>query len=395
MKRKISVLVVVVLSVLSCSKAPLELTLQQEQDVVSTAYGYDVPAKKIEFSITTFIDSTIQKQSKELLLQSIQDNDANNGCVLVMETNTGKVRAMVNLESIKGKVIESKTNYAIQNFIEPGSFVKTLDVMALLEDKKADTSTVFSSNKGKVTFSGKTIQDTHEGGYGNLSLGDALVYSSNTIFATAITDAYKNNPNQFVSKFKQYHLGTNLEIPFSNANKQIIPQPNTSKWSAISLPWMSFGYGLTTSPIQILTYYNGIANGGEVVKPLFLSEIKNTEGEIKSYEKTVLSSQICSKSTIVQVQDLLRKVVTDGTGLSCKSKSVAISGKNASVQINYDKTGNNKNFLSGFVGYFPSSKPKYSIVVILNNPKKVYFGADVAGDVVKKIAEKIYRNRKL
>ena len=383
---------VFVLSFLSCSKAPLELTPIQVQKIASTVYGHNVTLPSDEYSITTFIDSTIQKQSKELLLQSIQDNEADNGCVLVMETNTGKVRAMVNLESIKGKVIESMTNYANQNFIEPGSFVKTLDVMALLEDKKADTSTVYSSNNGKVTFYGKTIQDTHEGGYGNLSLGNALVYSSNTIFATAITDAYKSNPNQFVSKFKQFHLGTNLGIPFSNANKQIIPQPNTSKWSAISLPWMSFGYGLTTSPIQILNYYNTIANGGEVVQPLFISEIKAKGGQTKYYGKKVLSSQVCSKSTIVQVQDLLRKVVADGTGLSCKSESVAISGKTASVQINYDKSGTNKQFLSGFVGYFPSSKPKYSIIVILNNPKKVYYGADVAGVVVKKIAKKIYSN---
>lgn len=389
MKGNISVLVVVVLSVLSCSKAPLELTLQQEQEVISTAYGYDVPAKKNEFVMTTFIDSTIQKQSKKALLHSIQENDADNGCVIVMETNTGKIRAMVNLESIKGKVDESKTNYAIHNYMEPGSFMKTLDVMALLEDKKADTSTVYSSHNGKVSFYGKTVQDTHERGYGDLSLGNALLYSSNTIFAQAITQAYQNNPNQFVSKLKNYQLGTNLDIPFANANNQIIPHPNTSKWSALSLPWMSFGYGLSLSPIQVLNYYNTIANSGEAVQPLFLSEIKNKEGQTKHYEKKILASQISSKSTIVQIQDLLRKVVVKGTGLSCKSERTAISGKTASVQINYGKPLTTKQFSSGFVGYFPSSKPKYSIIVIVSNPKKAYYGADVAGVVVKNIAEKM------
>lgn len=307
----------------------------------------------------------------------------------MIETNTGKVRAMVNLESINGIVRESKTNYAVQNYIEPGSFVKTLDVMALLEDKKADTSTVYSSNNGKVTFYGKTIQDTNKGGYGDLSLGNALVYSSNTVFATAISQAYKSSPNQFVSKFKQYHLGTNLEIPFANANNQIIPQPNSSQWSAISLPWMAFGYGLRLSPVQVLSYYNTIANNGEIVQPLFLAEIKNKEGQSKQHDKRVLASQIASKSTITQIKDLLRKVVVNGTGLSCKSQRVAISGKTTSVQINYDKSGTNKQFFSGFVGYFPSEKPKYSIIVIINNPKKVYYGADVAGAVVKKIAEKV------
>jgi cell division protein FtsI (penicillin-binding protein 3) len=388
MKGKITILVVV-LSILSCSKAPLKLTPKQEQEITSTFYEHSATSLNNEFAITTFLDLTIQEKSKEVLKQSIKDNDADNGCVLVMETNTGKVRAMVNLESISGKVIESKTNYAIQNYIEPGCFIKTLDVMALLEDKKADTSTVYGSNNGKVTFYGKTIKDTYKGGYGNLSLGNALVYSSNTVFAQAITQAYKSNPNHFVSKFKQYHLGTNLEIPFSNANKQIILHPNTSNWSDLSLPWMSFGYGLTLSPIQVLNYYNTIANGGEAVQPLFLSQIKDKEGRTKKYEKKVLSSQICSKSTIVQIQDLLRKTVLKGTGLNCKSGSISIAGKTSSVQINYGKSKLKEQYLSGFVGYFPSEKPKYSIIVILSNPKspKIKYGTHLAGVVVKSIAE--------
>lgn len=379
----------VVLSILSCSKATLELTPQQEKELASIAYGYDTPTKNNEFTIATFIDSSLQEHSKEALLQSIQDNDADNGCIIVMETNTGKVRAMVNIEYINGKVNESKTNYAIHNYMEPGSFIKTFDIMALLDDKKADTSTVYSSHNGKVFFYGKMVQDAHEGGYGDLSLGNALLYSSNTIFAQAITQAYQNNPNQLVSKLKKYQLGTNLDIPFANANNQIIPHPNTSKWSALSLPWMSFGYGLSLSPIQVLNYYNTIANGGEVVKPLFLSEIKNKEGQTKHYEKKVVASQISSKSTIVKIQDLLRKAVVKGTGMSAKSNQVAIAGKTTSVQINYGKPQTTKQFLSGFVGYFPSSKPKYSIIVIVNNPKKVYYGADVAGVVVKNFAEKI------
>lgn len=389
MKNKL--LIIIVLSVLSCSKAPLELTPKQEQKIASTVYGYDVTTNNNEFAITTFLDSTIQKQSKEALLQSIQENDADNGCVLVMETNTGKIRAMVNLESIDGKVKKSKINYVINEYFEPGSFIKTLDLMALLEDKKADTSSVYSSHNGKVSFFGKTVEDTHEGGYGDISLGKALLYSSNTVFAQAITQAYQNNPNQLVSKLKKYQLGTNIDIPFANANNEIIPHPNSSQWSAISLPWMSFGYGLTLSPVQVLTYYNGIANGGEVVKPLFLSEIKNEEGQTKRYEKKVLTSKMCSDKTLVQLQDLLKQVVVKGTGLSAKSDRVAISGKTTAVQINYGKPEAKKHYLSGFVGYFPSSKPKYSVIAIISNPKSpnAYYGADLAGVVVRNIAEKI------
>lgn len=383
-------LIIIMLGIMGCSKAPLELTPKQEKEVVAKAYGFNTNNLQRELSAITCIDSTIQKQSKESLKKKLTEYSADNGCVIVMETNTGKIRAMVNMESVNGKVDESKINYAIHNYMEPGSFIKTFDVMALLEDKKADTSTVYSSNKGKVSFYGKTVQDSHEGGYGDISLGKALLYSSNTVFAQAVTQAYAKNPTQFVAKFKQLQLGTNLEIPFTNANNQIIPQPNSSQWSAISLPWMSFGYGLTLSPIQILTYYNGIANGGEVVKPLFLSEIKNIKGQIKSYDKTVLASKMCSEQTLLQIQDLLKRVVTEGTGLSCKSTKVAIAGKTASVQINYSG-GGNIHYLSGFVGYFPSTKPKYSLIAIVSNPKSptAYYGADVAGIIVKNIAEKI------
>ena len=381
--------VLFMLVIVSCSKAPLELTPQQEKEAVAKAYGFNTNNLKRELSVITCIDSTIQKQSKESLKKKMKEYNADNGCVIVMETNTGKIRAMVNLESIKGKVVESKNNYAIHNYMEPGSFMKTLDVMALLEDKKADTSTVYSSHNGKVYFFGKMVQDTHEGGYGDLSLGNAFLFSSNTIFAQAITQAYQNNPNQLVSKLKKYQLGTNLDIPFANANNPIIPQPNTSQWSALSLPWMSFGYGLSLSPIQVLNYYNTIANDGEAVQPLFLSEIRNKEGQSKRYEKKIVASQISSKSTLVQIQDLLRKAVVKGTGMSAKSNRVAIAGKTTSVQINYGKPQTSKQFSSGFVGYFPSSKPKYSIIVIVNNPKKVYYGADVAGVVVKNIVEKI------
>jgi cell division protein FtsI (penicillin-binding protein 3) len=383
-------LVAVALITISCVMSPLVITKQQEKEVVAKAYGVNNINIKSDLSAVTCIDTIIQSHSIVSLKKQLVEYNADYGCVLLMETNTGKIRAMVNLESINGKVKESKTNYTIHNYMEPGSFIKTMDLMALLEDKKADTSTVYSTHNGEVSFYGKTVNDGHKGGFGDISLAKALLYSSNTVFAQAITQAYAKNPDQFFAKFKQFQLGTNLDLPFANSNNHIIPNPKSNNWSNISLPWMSFGYGLTLSPIQILTYYNGIANGGELVKPLFLSEIKNTKGQIKSYDKTVLASKMCSEQTLLQIQDLLKKVVTEGTGLSCKSTKVAIAGKTASVQINY-ASGTDKQYLTGFVGYFPSSKPKYSIITIISNPKSTnsYYGADIAGIVVRDIAEKI------
>jgi cell division protein FtsI (penicillin-binding protein 3) len=149
-------------------------------------------------------------------------------------------------------------------------------------------------------------------------VGTALLYSSNTIFAQAIITAYLNKPKQFADKFAQYGLNKDLNLAFGNTNEQFIPQQKSKNWSNISLPWMSFGYGFTSSPVKILTYYNAIAKNGEIVKPLFLSEIKNKAGQSKVYSKNVLDPKICFQSTITKLQDLMRKVVTNDTGSKCK-----------------------------------------------------------------------------
>jgi cell division protein FtsI (penicillin-binding protein 3) len=333
----------------------------------------------------------MQQVSAQALTKSLKSYNADYGTVIIMETKTGKIRSMVNLEKNDSSEYVTGTKYAIYEHLEPASFIKTFDVMSLLEDKKADTSTVYSSHNGEVSFNGKIIRDSHKGGHGDISLGKALIYSSNTIFAQAIDQGYSKKPVEFTSKFKTYKLGEDLDLPFDNASNSLIPQPNSKYWSSISLPWIAFGYGLMLSPIEILTYYNAIANNGEAVKPLFVNEIKNNLGQSKRFEKKVLKTKICSNTTILKIQDLLRKVVTSGTGSNAISEEIKISGKTASIQINYGKEGSRAQFASGFVGYFPSEKPKYSIITIISNPKvdKLHYGIDLAGIVVREIGEKV------
>lgn len=340
-----SILIILMLALLLISgkKLALEISPKLENELCKSAY-YPSKNRNTDYVVTTFIDSAIQKQANKSLLESLKEYDADYGCVLIMETSTGKIRSMVNLTKHKNCKYKDTLNYAVYEFAEPGSFIKTFDVMALLEDEKADTSTVYSSHKGEVKFYGQKVRDSHKGGYGDLSLGNAFLYSSNTIFAQAIEKAYSNNPKQFIDKFNEYGLNQDLGLVFANTNNQFIPQPNSNEWLPISLPWISFGYGLSLSPIKILTYYNAIANNGEMVKPLFLSEIKNASGNSKSYSKSVLNPKICSENTIAILQDLLRKVVTDGTGSSCKINKVAISGKTSITQILYDEVILKQNF---------------------------------------------------
>ncbi len=389
MKSTISIFLVVILFI-GCKKEELELSSKIENELAKLAY-YPSKERQNDYVVSTFINDSIQIIAKDNLLDVLNNYDASYGYVLVMETNTGKIRAMSNLTKLKNGTYKDNFNYAIYKYSEPGSFVKTIDLMALLEDKKADTSTVFSSQNGEIEFYGQKVRDSHEGGYGELTLGRALILSSNTVFTQAINKAYSSNPKQFTDKFEQYGLNKDLNLEFANTNDQFIPQPDTKEWSNISLPWISFGYGLTLSGVKILTYYNAIANNGEMVKPLFLSEIKNKASQRKVYSKNVLNSKICSQSTIAKLQDILRKVVTNGTGLNCKSDRIAISGKTSITQINHDINNTMPQYSSGFVGYFPTVKPKYTVIAVINNPNtdKSYYGADLAGIVVRKIAENI------
>lgn len=390
MKNHILSILLILFCLFSCNKSELEISKELENKLVSNAYAIS-PKKDKEYVVSNNIDTTIQRVATVALTKCLKQYNADYGTVLIMETSTGKIRSMVNLEKNDSGKYVTGIKYAIYDHLEPSSFIKTFDVMALLEDQKADTSTIYSSRNGKIRYYGKLIRDSHKGGYGDISLGKALIYSSNTIFAQAIDQVYSKKPIEFTSKFNKYQLGVNLDLPFTTTSKSIIPQPNSKYWSSISLPWIAFGYGLMLSPIEILTYYNAIANNGEAVKPLFVNEIKNNLGQSKHYEKKVLKSKICSDTTILKIQDLLRKVVTSGTGSNAKSDKIQISGKTASIQINYGKEGSRAQFASGFVGYFPSNKPKYSIITIISNPKvdQSNYGVDLAGIVVKEIGENI------
>jgi cell division protein FtsI (penicillin-binding protein 3) len=373
------------LLIVSCNnKETLTITTKLEQELCEQVY-LDKPIKGKQYSVKTFIDSAIQKTVMKALTESVINNDARKGFVVVMETNTGKIKAMVNLEKgVKSKYIASN-KLDINVPIEPGSLIKTFDLMSLLEDRKADTATVYNAKGGEIRYLGKKIIDSHKG-FKNITLGKAFLYSSNTVFVQAIDSAYGQNPIQFSNNFKKFGLNKDLKLPFSHAKKgSVIPTPMSDSWSNISLPWMAFGYGITLTPIQILTYYNAIANDGVMVKPLFLSKIESKEGETKEYSKIILNNSICSKSTITILQDLLSRSMIDNT------KKNHLSAQLALTNINYASITSIKEYASSLAGYFPSEKPKYSIFVYVKNSNKdkVSSKVDVAKIVFNKIAASI------
>ena len=347
------------------------------------------------YDVISTLDVYIQDIAHHALLKQLEEFGAEHGCVVVMETKTGHVKAISNLgrDEKSGNYYET-INYAVAESHEPGSTFKLVDMIALLDDNKIDTTKVYDSNGGTIIYRGKKVRDSHEGGYGKISIARGFEVSSNTILVQAVYENYKNNPQQFVNRIYNMGLNKPLGLPFQGEGMPKIPQPNSKNWSAISLPWMAFGYGVAVTPLQTLTLYNAVANNGEMVKPQFVSEVKAWNKTIKKYDKQIINPKICSYATVKKLKALLQNVVKRGTGSKLYSKDFSMAGKTGTAQANYGTNGgNDKHYISSFVGFFPAENPKYSCIVVVHKPntsKNNYYGADVAGPVFKRIAQKIF-----
>ncbi|MGO4822694.1 MULTISPECIES: penicillin-binding protein [unclassified Flavobacterium] len=346
------------------------------------------------YDVISTIDVYIQDIAHHALLKQLEEFEAEHGCVVVMETQTGHVKAISNLGRAKDGTYYETTNYAVAESHEPGSTFKLVDLMAILEDKVADTSTVYNTFGGEIRYSGKAVRDSHKGGYGKISLARGFELSSNTVMVQAVYDNYKDNPSRFVNHVNSYGLNKRLHMDFEGEGRPYIPQPTDKNWSNISLPWMAFGYGVSVTPMQTLAFYNAVANNGVMVKPQFVSEIKEWNKTIKKIDREVINPRICSPETLLKLKAVLANVVKKGTGSKLYTKEFSMAGKTGTAQVNYGKRdGSGLYYASSFVGYFPADHPKYSCIVVVHKPSTVknnYYGADVAGPVFKRIAQKIF-----
>jgi cell division protein FtsI (penicillin-binding protein 3) len=342
------------------------------------------------YDIISTIDVYIQDIAHHALLKQLEIYKADHGCVVVMETKTGHIKAISNLGRAEDGSYFETQNYAITESHEPGSTFKLIDLIAVLDDKKADTGTVYNSFEGEIQYYKRKVKDSNNRGYGKISLAKGFEVSSNTVLVQSVYNNYKNNPKQFVDRINSYGLNKPLGLPIKGEGMPIIPQPGSKKWSGLTLPWMAFGYGVSITPLQTLTLYNAVANNGVMVKPIFVSEIKEWNKTIKKYNTEVINPKICTQETLNKVKAILENVVKKGTGSKLYSKDFSMAGKTGTAQVNYNKS--NMYYASSFVGYFTANEPKYSCIVVVHKPDKTvgYYGGDVAGPVFKRIAQKIF-----
>ncbi len=342
------------------------------------------------YDVITNIDLDIQSMAHQTLLKQLQKFEAEHGSLVIMDVKSGAVKAIVNLgRTSNGNYIE-KRNYAVFENHEPGSTFKLFSIMALLEDKRVDSSDVVDTGNGVYKIYQKNVRDSHRHGLGKLTVKQVFEKSSNVGVVKLIYENYKNNPQKFVNRLYNFGLHEKVHIDIKGEGKPYIPDPKDEKWSGISLPWMAYGYGVEMTDIQMLTYYNAIANNGKMMKPFLVQKIKSFDHTIKNFKPKILNNSIASTKTIYKMQDMLRGVVTDGTAKNINSPYVKIAGKTGTAQTEYWK--GKGQYIASFVGYFPADDPQYSMIVVIHkpNPEKGYYGNIVAAPVFKTMAEYIY-----
>lgn len=351
------------------------------------------------YDIYTTIDVNIQDIAHHSLLGQLEKYEAEHGCVVVMDVKTGEIKAISNLgRNQNGKYYE-RLNYAVGESHEPGSTFKVMAMIAALEDKVIDTSTIVDTKNGRKMFYGRPINDSGSG-HGKISAARALEVSSNIGLATIVDDNYSQNPEKFLKRLRNWKLNETLGVSIIGEGKPVIPKPGDNIWSKNALPSMAYGYNMQLTPLQTLAFYNAIANNGELIKPRFLRAVKEFDRNIEVFEKEVLVDKICSEETLSKIKDILKNIVVRGTGKRLYSDTFSMAGKTGTARTdyaNYEEWRKDRKYVSSFAGYFPAENPKYSCIVVIHKPstKVGYYGADVSGPVFKRIAQKIYTDTPL
>lgn len=358
-----------------------------------------MPIREIESKpgkdIVTTLNIRFQDIAENALENCLVRHDADYGSLVLMEVQTGEIKAIVNLKKNEDETLIEDYNYAIAELSDPGSTFKLASLIAGLEDGFFKTKDSVNTYNGIHQFYDRFMNDTKKGGYGKLSLADAFVKSSNVGISKLVVEYYSKNPAQFVDRLYSMGLNEPLDILISGESSPNIlhPKGNKSNWSGTTLPWMSIGYGIEMTPLQILSFYAAIANDGKRMRPFFVKSIQENGKIEKEIKPQVINPSICSKTTIDIVKEMMLNVVENGTAENLKNDKYKIAGKTGTAQLLIEGIYSKQRHQSSFVGYFPADQPKYACIVVVKDPKKNgFYGGEVAGPVFKELADYVFAN---
>lgn len=344
------------------------------------------------YDIQTTINVDLQDVTESALLKRLEQHQADYGVAVVMEVKTGEIKAISNLSRNSNGEYFERYNYAVgnQGSREPGSTFKLATMIALLEETNISLSDSIDTGNGVLEFFDKTMRDHKPGGFGTLSVQEVFEKSSNIGVAKLVSHHFGNHPEKFIAYLKGMNLHEPLDFQMVGEGKPYIKDPSDSTWSGVSLPWISHGYELKMTPLQMLTLYNAVANNGTMVKPVIVKSVLQADRIIEEYETEIINKKICSDQTLKKLQIMLEGVVERGTASNINHSKYKIAGKTGTAK----KVKNGryvKEYYTSFAGYFPAESPRYSCIVVIDNPKGYHiYGSDVSAPVFKEIADQIY-----
>ena len=345
--------------------------------------------------IISTLDVGMQDIAEKALVDKLKEIDAISGVAVLMEVETGDVKAIVNMTKCNDGEYREIRNDAIANMMEPGSTFKTASIMVALEDGYITPDDEVDTGNGIMPMYGRFMRDHnwHRGGYGKITVSRILEVSSNIGVSYLIDKYYHDNPQKFVDGLKRMSIDQPLHLQIPGEGTPNIKGPKEKYFAKTTLPWMSIGYETQIPPINILTFYNAIANNGKMVKPRFVTAAMRGNDVVEEYPVEVINPKICSDTTLSQIKMILKRVVSQGLAKPAGSKQFSVSGKTGTAQISQGTAGYKSgtvSYLVSFCGFFPSEKPKYSCIVSIKIPHGPASGGLMAGSVFSKIAERVY-----
>lgn len=343
------------------------------------------------YDIVTTLDVNLQDVAQSALGRVLAENEAEHGCAVVMEVSTGAIKAIANLKRGNDGTYSEVQNYAVDEFSEPGSTFKLVSTLALLEDGYCKPTDSVDVNWGKTTFYGEVMEDASKPNKRILDLRESFEKSSNVGISKLVVKHYTKDPQKFINHALDLGLNIKPDFDIKTSNNPRIKTKKSADWYPTVLPWMSIGYETKISPLQMLTLYNAVANNGKMVKPYMVSEIHKEGLLVKKTETVVMKEKICNDETLKALRSMMEGVVDHGTATNLKNENYTVAGKTGTAKIAKGKKYEEGSYKASFVGYFPAENPQYTVIVVINEPRKgKYYGALVAGPVFKEIADNIY-----
>ena len=353
--------------------------------------------------IVTTIDVNMQDLAERSLLDMLKDPKVNGemGVAILMEVETGDVKAIVNMmRNENGNYIEA-VNSAISYRCEPGSVFKTASFLVALDDGVVDTSYVIHTGCGVLPMYGREMKDHNwrRGGYGDINVARTLEVSSNIGVSHVIDKNYHEQAERYVKGLYRVGIGEDLKLQnvLPGYRPPIIRMPNRKKngkyddnWYATTLPWMSIGYETQIAPINTITFYNAIANNGKMMRPRFVKKVVKNGETVREFPPEVIKPRIAKPQAIKTMQTILEHVVSQGLGRKAGSPHFKVAGKTGTAQVSQGKAGYKSGIVQywlSFAGYFPADNPRYSCIVCIKKTGLPASGGGMSGVVFHHIAE--------